>query len=861
MASVEEILIELRADADGLKSELNDVRSSIEGGEDAAKDFNKEMQEGSAKSEKSVSSLGKVFRSFLGAAAIAAATRGIIKYGKESLKAYDAQQKAVAKLNQALKGNDAMTSRLARQASELQGVTLFGDEQSLEAQARLASILGQDEEAIRKLLPLVQDLATAKNMDLAMAAELVAKSVGSSTNALSRYGIQIEGAVGSSERLESAVAALNQQVGGQAVRAAQEGLGVYTQYSNIMGDIQENIGGMLARGLVPMVEKMKEAATTVQRLTTDYHTNSRALEEQRDDLNDLVWRITQTNEGEEARLKLIGDLNQRYPDFLQNLNAETVSNEQLVSRLQTVNEGYVQRIAVMELVEQRQEELDKLKEKEGKVANTIVRANIAQRDAYNLLRDEMFAGSEAADEFMTKYSHLYQIIEDQESLDSAKEFMRAINEEISPGMLTGTDGLGQETINALIEARAEFSRATTGLFGIDRFARFRRQADDARETVDELTERIEYLMDLWDLDLSTDFEDAPTPTPSTITPTVEIDPEFVLPADFESDTGAAAQAAEEMMAAIEKEWEERGLYLPFPDMPVAGFRTPKPPSQNDDPKPEMKPVISDEEVEEAESRAGEIQNIIGSMSQVVSATFAAATNAISAQLQSLTDQITRQQQRVAELRAVADGGNAEQLAIEEQRLQELTQAREQAQQRQIELQRRQARINSIISLSNAVAGIFKTIQESGPGSLAIIPAIVTAAAAAIGTLTSLMPQESFYEGTERTGRGNLDGRGGFAAVLHPNERVMPERLNRQIGYKVSNEELVRGYRAYQGLTNLPRVSSSSFSDANIVDRLASIEQLLANQKAPSVMITSKGVHSRWSRVERKEKKNDKRWRK
>ena len=53
-------------------------------------------------------------------------------------------------------------------------------------------------------------MATAKGMNLSAAADLVAKSVGSSTNALSRYGIQIEG-VGSTERLDSAVIALEGQ--------------------------------------------------------------------------------------------------------------------------------------------------------------------------------------------------------------------------------------------------------------------------------------------------------------------------------------------------------------------------------------------------------------------------------------------------------------------------------------------------------------------------------------------------------------------------------------------------------------------------------------------------------------------------
>ena len=56
------------------------------------------------------------------------------------------------------------------------------------------------------------------------------------------------------------------------------------------------------------------------------------------------------------------------------------------------------------------------------------------------------------------------------------------------------------------------------------------------------------------------------------------------------------------------------------------------------------------------------------------------------------------------------------------------------------------------------------------------------------TLLSQMP--AFFDGTEDTGTNGkgIDGKGGFHAILHPNERVIPKSLNEQIG-NLSNEAL------------------------------------------------------------------------
>ena len=180
-------------------------------------------------------------------------TMPVIAFAAVAIKAFDEQIKAETKLRTSLKGNEEAYKSLKKQAQELQKVTLFGDEATMEAQGFLAQ-LGLNEAAIIQLTPLIQDFATAQGVGLGDAAKLVAKSVGSSTNALSRYGIQIEGEVGTTERLNSAVNALSTAFGGQAEAISKEGLGPLIQMKNRLGDIFEEIG----EKLIPIVVKLGE---------------------------------------------------------------------------------------------------------------------------------------------------------------------------------------------------------------------------------------------------------------------------------------------------------------------------------------------------------------------------------------------------------------------------------------------------------------------------------------------------------------------------------------------------------------------------------------------------------------------------
>jgi len=199
-------------------------------------------------------------------------TLPIAALGAVSVKAFNDQAVAEQKLLVALNGRVEVQSRLIEQAKELQKTTLFGDEQTIAAQSMLA-MMGLTEDEIIKLIPLIQDFAAAKGMDLVTASDLVAKSMGSSTNALSRYGIEITGAVGSNERLETAVSQLTDKFGGQAEAMSLVGAGPLIQMKNQLGDLTEQIGERLMPYIIEFVGWMTKMMDKFDSLSSSQKDN------------------------------------------------------------------------------------------------------------------------------------------------------------------------------------------------------------------------------------------------------------------------------------------------------------------------------------------------------------------------------------------------------------------------------------------------------------------------------------------------------------------------------------------------------------------------------------------------------------
>jgi hypothetical protein len=203
---------------------------------------------------------------FAAIAGIGALALGI----RKSLKLWGVQEQAVKSLNTALQntGNfsEKTSKSLQNYAASLQKVTTFGDEEIIKAQSIFAQY-GMNAEQIKKLTKVTLDMAVAKGMKLSAAADLVSKSVGSSTNALTRYGVTVEGAVGSTERVNMAAENMSKLFGGQAEAAAQTLSGSMTQLSNAVGDVFELVGkgmsnalGEMTRGITSFVQSEQMTA-------------------------------------------------------------------------------------------------------------------------------------------------------------------------------------------------------------------------------------------------------------------------------------------------------------------------------------------------------------------------------------------------------------------------------------------------------------------------------------------------------------------------------------------------------------------------------------------------------------------------
>ena len=210
---------------------------------DSARVRIKELQ---TQTEKANSKFADMAKKMLTIGAAVYIFRRVSRALQDIIDRFTTQEDAEAALQQQL--GYTSTALLAYAAAQ-QKVTRYSDENTIQAMT-LLSAFTKDEQQIKLLTQATLDLATAKRMDLASAADLVGKAFGSSTNALSRYGIQVTGAVGSTERLKSLTENVAKLYGGQAATAATTFAGKLERIKNVIGDVKERFGGFFANLLV-----------------------------------------------------------------------------------------------------------------------------------------------------------------------------------------------------------------------------------------------------------------------------------------------------------------------------------------------------------------------------------------------------------------------------------------------------------------------------------------------------------------------------------------------------------------------------------------------------------------------------------
>lgn len=168
---------------------------------------------------------------------------------------------SLIRLNQALDNTGASSADYASTVDDLiaKGEELaFSDGEVTDALAMLTNMTGDADTAMADLAT-AQDLARGANISLEQAAKLLGKTSDENTTALKKLGIELdEGATRT-----DALAAVQEQFGGQAQQYAESSAGAYAKFNIQMGELQETVGTALIpifMALAPIILNVVEAA-------------------------------------------------------------------------------------------------------------------------------------------------------------------------------------------------------------------------------------------------------------------------------------------------------------------------------------------------------------------------------------------------------------------------------------------------------------------------------------------------------------------------------------------------------------------------------------------------------------------------
>lgn len=246
---------------------MNDQRVQIiiellkqgEGGQVAARDL-MALEAQARKTDERVGQLGDTLKKV----AAAVATSLVVK---SSVQAFAEQEQAIAKANGVLKASGQFSRAYAQElqdlATGLQAVTTFGDETVLAVSSQLVAF-GAARQDVPKLTEVVLDLAAGMGTDASSAAMLMGKALAGEFSTLSRYGILVDEGASQSEKLSQAIRQIEARFGGMARALAQTDAGRLIQLKNALGEVQEQLGRVIVKGLGPLIAETGKAAKSLE---------------------------------------------------------------------------------------------------------------------------------------------------------------------------------------------------------------------------------------------------------------------------------------------------------------------------------------------------------------------------------------------------------------------------------------------------------------------------------------------------------------------------------------------------------------------------------------------------------------------
>ena len=158
---------------------------------------------------------------------------------------------------------------------------------------------------------------------------------------------------------------------------------------------------------------------------------------------------------------------------------------------------------------------------------------------------------------------------------------------------------------------------------------------------------------------------------------------------------------------------------------------------------------------------------------------------------------------------------------------------------QKQIQRKAAQEQQALALSKAFIDSYDGFIKKGDSPSKAIGEALTSVALAKGIATGLMA--AFFDGTADTGAGGgLDGKGGFAAILHPREAVINRKRNQEM--PGMSEAWLNGDYVAMASMLLPQFapSSNSMSNSGITEEMLVSALRKVQEEAPLTYTYTEG---------------------
>jgi hypothetical protein len=180
------------------------------------------------------------------------------------------------------------------------------------------------------------------------------------------------------------------------------------------------------------------------------------------------------------------------------------------------------------------------------------------------------------------------------------------------------------------------------------------------------------------------------------------------------------------------------------------------------------------------------QKILDGLKSMVQSSIDILREQTRAEIEAYDTAIRLQQERVNQAQKIADNGNAEYLQMEEERLKEVEQKREEAARRQLEIDAALQASQMLVAIAGAAAQIAQGGVANVIAGIGSIAAVAAAGFALLNQLNASRP--TFYTGTEGTvaeelGRPQRAGKDGYDISVDGQEMILKPSISKQLRAK------------------------------------------------------------------------------